>query len=65
MNAICGFHLREAGEAHGLDAMLAALGDPGEDGARWTEGTVGLGCLAPSRFRHRERPGRTSAALRP
>ena len=43
MNAICGFHLREAGEAHGLDAMLAALGDPGEDGARWTEGAAGLG----------------------
>ena len=44
MNAICGFHLREAGEAHRLDIMLAALGDPGEDGARWTEGAVGLGC---------------------
>ncbi len=44
MNAICGLHLREAGEADGLDAMLAALGDPGEDGARWTEGAVGLGC---------------------
>ena len=45
MNAICGFHRREAGEGDGLDAMLAALGSGhGEDGARWTEGTVALGC---------------------
>ena len=50
MDAICGLHLRDgpicatAGAGDGLDAMLAALADHGEDGARWTEGAVGLGC---------------------
>ena len=48
MDAICGLHLRDgpiratAGAGDGLDAMLAALADHGEDGARWTEGAVGL-----------------------
>ena len=48
MNAICGLHRRDgairAQAGDGLDAMLAALGGHGEDGARWTEGMAGLGC---------------------
>ena len=68
MDAICGFHLRDgairatAGEGDGLDAMLAALADHGEDGARWVEGPVALGCrrLAVSATGE----GRAEAALR-
>ena len=44
MNAICGFHLREARAADGLSAMLAALSDYGKTGAQWREGAAGLGC---------------------
>ena len=43
MHAICGLLLHEAGGAHGLPAMLAALAPYGADTAEWTEGSVGIG----------------------